>query len=110
MAHRSSKMQPSAPGLHSEASCWTWSVAMLRSLATRRRPSRWAFNASRLHPDIYMNELLIGMRIIHQVLPAILKKLEINDFEVDQSDLRINMRAPRAYADAAVDATPTTDE
>lgn len=50
------------------------------------------FNASRLHPDIYMNELLVGMRIIHQVLPAILKKLDINDFELDQSNLHLNMR------------------
>ncbi len=49
------------------------------------------FNANRLHPDIYMNELLVGMRIIHQVLPAILKKLGIEDFELDQSDLHINM-------------------
>lgn len=47
------------------------------------------FNASRLHPDIYMNELLVGMRIIHQVLPAILKKLDINDFKLDQSNLHI---------------------
>ncbi|MCW7546786.1 helix-turn-helix domain-containing protein [Photorhabdus sp. APURE] len=36
------------------------------------------FNSSRIHPDIYMNELLVGMRTIHQVLPAILKKLEID--------------------------------
>ncbi len=50
------------------------------------------------------------MRLIHQVLPAILKKLEINDFKVDESDLRINMRAPRAYADADVEATDTADE
>jgi hypothetical protein len=55
------------------------------------------FNASRLHPDIYMNELLVGMRIIHQVLPAILKKLDINnDFELDQSNLHINMVPLRA--------------
>lgn len=36
---------------------------------------RFGFNTSRIHPDIYMNELLVGMRIIHQVLPAILNKL-----------------------------------
>ncbi len=43
------------------------------------------FNKHRLHPDIYMNELLTGMRVIHQVLPKILEKLEI-DFELDTSD------------------------
>lgn len=36
-------------------------------------------NASRIHPDIYMNELLVGMRRIHQVLPVIMKKLGIED-------------------------------
>lgn len=48
------------------------------------------FNSSRLHPDIYMDELLRGMRIIHQVLPAIMKKLGIDDeFKLDESELRI---------------------
>ncbi|WP_269789908.1 hypothetical protein [Stenotrophomonas sp. Iso1] len=48
------------------------------------------FNGSRIHPDAYMNELLVGMRTIHQVLPAILKKLEIFDeFQIDGSDLRL---------------------
>ncbi|MDR5892088.1 helix-turn-helix transcriptional regulator [Halomonas mongoliensis] len=47
-------------------------------------------NSSRLHPDIYMNELLVGMRIIHQVLPAIMKKLEIDEeFELDPTDFSI---------------------
>jgi transcriptional regulator with XRE-family HTH domain len=48
------------------------------------------FNSSRVHPDIYMNELLCGMRMVHQVLPAIMKKLGIYDeFKVDESELRL---------------------
>lgn len=46
------------------------------------------FNDNRLHPDVYMNELLVGMRVIHQVLPAILKKLGIDsEFVLNESEL-----------------------
>ena len=39
-----------------------------------------------IHPDVYMNELLVGMRVIHQVLPAILEKLGLlGDFELDEA-------------------------
>jgi hypothetical protein len=47
------------------------------------------FNSSRLHPDIYMNELLEGMRVIHQILPVIMKKLGIyGGFKLNTSELR----------------------
>ena len=50
----------------------------------------FGFDKNRLHPDIYMNELLTGMRVIHQVLPAILRKLGIKDeFKLDASELRL---------------------
>ena len=49
------------------------------------------FNKTRIHPDIYMNKLLTSMRVIHQVLPETLKKLEIyENFVVDESNLKIN--------------------
>ncbi|SCB79385.1 hypothetical protein GA0061081_101316 [Gilliamella bombicola] len=44
----------------------------------------------RLHPDIYMNELLVGMRTINQVLAHIMKKLDIYDeFKLGTSELYV---------------------
>jgi hypothetical protein len=62
------------------------------------------FNAARLHPDIYMNELLQGMRTIHQVLPAIMKKLGMDekDFVLDRSELFIQESS--SVADVGGDA------
>ncbi len=58
------------------------------SLGHEAEAESLGFNSSRVHPDIYMNELLCGMRVIHQVLPAVLEKLGI-DFKIDESELRI---------------------
>lgn len=48
--------------------------------------NRVGFNDRRLHPDIYMDELLVGMRLIHQVLPTVMMKLKIDekDFRLDR--------------------------
>jgi transcriptional regulator with XRE-family HTH domain len=42
------------------------------------------FNSSRVHPDIYMNELLCGMRFIQKILPPIIKKLGLEDGVQDE--------------------------
>jgi hypothetical protein len=60
----------------------------MRRSAWRPRESI-GFNSSRLNPDIYMDELLCGMRMIHQVLPA-MKKLGTEDFKLDESELWVN--------------------
>ena len=50
------------------------------------------FNARNLHPDVYMNEILVNLRLVHQVLPAIMKKLGIDEkeFGIDQQDLYLS--------------------
>ena len=44
-------------------------------------------NKNHLHPDIYMNEILVSLRSIHQVLSYTMKKMKIYDeFKLDASD------------------------
>jgi hypothetical protein len=64
-------------------------------------------NDNRLHPDIYMNELLVSSRLIHQVLPKMLEKLGIK-FTVDDSDLRLMSPEDKARISAAC-ATETEE-
>ena len=47
-------------------------------------------NDGQIHPDIYINELLVNMRIIRKILPAIMKKLGIDDVEEDRSELSLH--------------------
>ena len=44
------------------------------------------FNAGKLHPDVYMDEILKSHRLIHQILPVICKKLGVTEEEL-QIDL-----------------------
>lgn len=60
------------------------------SLCNEAESESLGLNSSRLHPDLYMDELLRGMRVIHQVLPAMMKKLGINDFKLEKSELLID--------------------
>ena len=38
----------------------------------------WGLNVDQIHPDIYTNEILMGMRTLNKFLPALIEKLEIN--------------------------------
>lgn len=40
------------------------------------------FNENKIHPDIYMNELLVGIRLMHKVLPRICEKIGITSEEL----------------------------
>ena len=53
---------------------------------------RYGFNISQVHPDIYMNEILLNLRLINQVLPVICKKLGIEAHEYDFDETEFSAR------------------
>lgn len=61
------------------------------SLGVDAEAEAFGFNDGRLHPDIYMDEILRSHKLIHQVLPAICKKLGMTaeDLEIDESEFRL---------------------
>ncbi|MCZ7861090.1 hypothetical protein O9X98_06690 [Agrobacterium salinitolerans] len=61
----------------------------------------FGYSSSRPHPDIYMNELLCGMRDIRRVLPAILKKLGIED------EMNLETPDPSLYDQAPEPGVPS---
>lgn len=48
------------------------------SLGHNAEAESLGFNKTRLHPDVYMNDLLVGMRTMQAALPLILEKLGID--------------------------------
>lgn len=56
------------------------------SLVHEAEPEAFGFNDDRIHPDVYMNEILANLIPMHQVLPAICDKLGL-EFETGNSEL-----------------------
>ena len=51
--------------------------AEISELSETAEREAFGFNKIQIHPDIYMNEIILGMRKINQVLPQIMEKLDI---------------------------------
>ncbi|AKH67721.1 hypothetical protein IMCC21906_00026 [Spongiibacter sp. IMCC21906] len=50
------------------------------------------FDKDQIHPDIYMNEILCTLRTINHVLPAIVKKLNITEEELNLNALELRLK------------------
>ena len=61
------------------------------SLGVEAEGEALGFNDTRLHPDIYMDEILRSLRLMHQVLPAICTKLGITseELKIDKGDFTL---------------------